>query len=71
MNNHGEMERMSTHLHRSRTTRSPFHFGVTEGLYHSSPNLNTMTQLDLPFPLDCKWREPFVGHEPKSSPYKF
>nr|YP_010372924.1 hypothetical chloroplast RF68 [Rhododendron huadingense]YP_010372965.1 hypothetical chloroplast RF68 [Rhododendron huadingense]UPH77699.1 hypothetical chloroplast RF68 [Rhododendron huadingense]UPH77740.1 hypothetical chloroplast RF68 [Rhododendron huadingense] len=32
----GKMEHLPTHLHRPRTTRSPFHSGVTEGSYHSS-----------------------------------
>ncbi|URD85888.1 hypothetical protein MUK42_24240 [Musa troglodytarum] len=30
------MEHLITHLHIPRTTRSPFHSGVTEGSYHSS-----------------------------------
>ncbi|URD85887.1 hypothetical protein MUK42_24240 [Musa troglodytarum] len=32
----GKMEHLITHLHIPRTTRSPFHSGVTEGSYHSS-----------------------------------
>lgn len=31
-----KMEHLTTHLHRPRTTGSPFHSGVTEGSYHSS-----------------------------------
>ncbi|KAF7008324.1 hypothetical protein CFC21_023100 [Triticum aestivum] len=32
----GKMEHLTMHLHIPRTTRSPFHSGVTEGSYHSS-----------------------------------